>query len=451
MLDFSLTEAQLALQATARKFALEKLLPIIHNYDIIGKTPIFAIEEAWKTGIMNLGIPKEYGGKGYGLIEEAIAVEEVAAVCPGMATSIFANSLGEEPIIMCKNEALKKDVLTDLIKNFGLISFATSEPNMGSDVAGMICKAEKDGDGYVLKGKKYWITNAGLAKYITVFANTDPKERHKGICAFLVRTDRPGVKTGRPIEKMGHRTSNTVSVKLDGYRVPKEDVIAEPGEGFKLAMKTFSRTRPIIGAMATGLARSAMEYGLHYVKKRKAFGQKLEEFQGIQFMLAEMFQKVETARLMTWRSAWEADSGRDPLIWASMTKFYASEIALQVASDALQFFGGYGYTKMMPIEKLFRDAKLYQIYEGTTQVQKIILSRFVLNEYKPTVPPLEDIPFKPITEDVKEEIDHLMEPITTKEGVKAWRCRQCGHIHYGPEPPEECPVCHYPKGAFKQV
>ncbi|MHA1658457.1 MAG: acyl-CoA dehydrogenase family protein, partial [Promethearchaeota archaeon] len=291
----------------------------------------------------------------------------------------------------------------------------------------------------------------GIAKYSSVFANADPKSRHKGIGAFLIRMDNEGVEVGRHIEKMGHRCSNTTVLNFKNYRVPVDDVMAEPGKGFYLAMKTFSKTRPIIGAMATGLARSAMEYAIHYVKKRKAFGQKLADFQSLQFLIAEMYQKVETARLMTYKSCWDADTGRDPLLWASMTKLYASEIALEVASDALQCFGGYGYCKGFPIEKLFRDAKLYQIYEGTSQIQKLIISRHALSTYEPVMPPIDDIPFAPVDEDYEEKLEYFNDIKNSKDAKKAWRCRICGHIHYGNDPPEECPVCKFPKGVFKEV
>ena len=450
-MDFSLTEEQKKLQMKAREFALNKILPVVHKYDDIGITPIHVIEEAWKASLMNLDIPKKYGGNEYGLLESALVVEEFAAAGPGMTTSIFANGLGEEPLLMSGNEALIEEICKDLIQNFGLISFATSEPVMGSDVGGMMCKAEKDGDEWVLNGKKYWITNAGLAKYIFLFANADPKSRNKGICGFLIRTDQDGIETGRHIEKMGHRLSNTTVVNLKDYRVPPGDVLAEPGKGFGLAMKTFARTRPIIGAMATGLARSALEWAIHYVKKRKAFGKFLSDFQVLQFKIAEMYQKVETSRLMTWRSCWDADNGRDPLLWASMTKFYATEMALEVANDALQCYGGYGYTKYMPIEKLFRDAKLYQIYEGTTQIQKLIISRHALGAYEPVMPPIEDVPYAPIDEEWKQKAEHLDDIYKSKGAKKAWRCRICGHIHYGDEHPEECPVCKYPKDVFKEV
>lgn len=450
-MDFSLTKEQEAIRQKAREFSLKKLLPIVHKYDDLGITPVHIIKEAYKENLMNAGIPKKYGGLEYGLLEEALITEEWSSAAPGMATTLNGNFLGEEPLIMCDNEQLKEEVLTDLIKNFGIICFATSEPNMGSDVAGMMCKVEKDGNDYIINGKKYWITNAGIAKYSSVFANADPKSRHKGIGAFLVRMDKEGVEVGRHIEKMGHRCSNTTVLNFKNYRVPVDDVMAEPGKGFYLAMKTFSKTRPIIGAMATGLARSAMEYAIHYVKKRKAFGQKLADFQSLQFLIAEMYQKVETARLMTYKSCWDADTGRDPLLWASMTKLYASEIALEVASDALQCFGGYGYCKGFPVEKLFRDAKLYQIYEGTSQIQKLIISRHALSTYEPVMPAIEDIPYAPMDEDWRGHTEYWDDIDNSKGANKSWRCRICGHIHYGEDPPEECSVCKFPKGVFKEV
>ncbi|MFX1238112.1 MAG: acyl-CoA dehydrogenase family protein [Promethearchaeota archaeon] len=450
-MDFSLSSKQKELQQKAREFSLKWLLPTVHKYDELGITPMHVIKEAWKAGLMNLSIPKKHGGEEVGLLEQALVVEEMAAAAPGMATTINGNSLGLEPLLMCNNNQLIAEISEDLLKNPNIICFATSEPNMGSDVAGMICKADSDGDDWILNGKKYWITNAGIAKYASVFANTDPKSRHKGICAFLVRMDKEGVETGISIEKMGHRCSNTTVIKFDNYRVPKEDVMEVPGKGFGLAMKTFSITRPIIGAMATGLARSAMEYAIHYVKKRRAFGQKLAEFQALQFKLAECYQKVETARLMTWRACWDADTGKDPLLWASMTKYYASEIAIEVASESLQCFGGYGYTKMMPIEKLFRDAKLYQIYEGTTEIQKLIISRHVLGAYEPAMPALENVPFAPIDEDFDDELESFNDIKKSKNAKKTWRCRICGHIHYGDKPPEECPVCKFPKEVFNEV
>ena len=268
---------------------------------------------------------------------------------------------------------------------------------MGSDVAGMRCKAEKQGDDYILNGTKYWITNAGVADYMTVFATVDPEKRHEGIGAFLVEKEWEGVSVGDAHPETRPACSNTAGINFKNVRVPKENVIAEPGKGFVLAMKTFSRTRPIIGAFAVGAARSAMEFAIDYAKKRRAFGTKLSNFEAIQFKIAEMYQKVETSRLLVWKGAWEADNGIDPTISASIAKFYATEAAMEVVNDALQIFGGYGYTKMFPFEKLLRDIRLFSIYEGTSEVQRLIVAGYVLNSYKPVMPPLEDLPLIPGT------------------------------------------------------
>ncbi len=441
MLQFELSPEQKALQAKVREFAIREILPAVWRYDETGEIPLFLLKKAFDAGLMNGDIPVKYGGQGLGLMDAAILTEEIAAACPGVATSIFDNSLGFAPLILCENEPLREKYLPVIAREFKRICFATSEPTMGSDVAGMRCKAEKTDDGYILNGTKYWITNAGVADYMTVFATIDPEKQHAGIGAFLVEKEWEGVSVGKPIPKLGQRCSNTAGISLKNVRVPKENIIAEPGEGFVLAMKTFSRTRPIIGAFAVGAARSAMEFAIDYAKKRRAFGTKLSNFEAIQFKIAEMYQKVETSRLLVWKGAWEADSGIDPTINASIAKFYATEAAMEVVNDALQIFGGYGYTEMFPIEKLLRDIRLFSIYEGTSEVQRLIVSGYVLNSYQPVMPPLEDLPLIRETD--------LNDP--TAKGAPAWRCRMCGHIHYGEEPPEECPSCFFPKTAFKKV
>jgi acyl-CoA dehydrogenase len=233
-----------------------------------------------------------------------------------------------------------------------------------------------------------------------------------------------------------------VGINFKNVRVPKENVMAPPGEGFVLAMQTFSRTRPAIGAFAVGMARSAMEFATDYAKKRRAFGTKIANFQAIQHKIAEMYQKVETSRLLVWKAAWEADNQIDPTISASIAKFYATEAALEVANEALQIFGGYGYTKMFPIEKLLRDTRLYRIYEGTSEVQRYIVSGYAMNVYQPVMPPLEDLP-------IHREMD--LAGAEDKEGATVWRCRVCGYVHYGDEPPDECPYCFFPQSAFKKV
>lgn len=444
MLDFRLSPEQLDLQQKARKFALEEILPVAWYYDDQDDTPLQILEKAFKAGIINGDIPKKYGGKGFGLLESVILTEELSAACPGLATSIFDNSLGMEPLKLSKNEALKKKYFPKIKKDFKLICFATSEPTMGSDVSGIRCRAEKDGEDFILNGTKYWVTNGGISDYMSIFATVDPDTQHEGICAFLVEKDWEGVSIGRRIPKLGQRASNTVGINFKDVRVPKENIMAPPGEGFSLAMQTFARTRPAIGAFAVGTARSAMEFAIDYAKKRRAFGTKIANFQAIQHKIAEMYQKVETSRLLVWKAAWEADQGMDPTISASIAKFYTTEVCLEVANEALQIFGGYGYTKMFPVEKLLRDARLFRIYEGTSEIQRYIVSGYAMNVYQPVMPPLEDLP-------IHRELD-ILDPDQAESGkTTIWRCRICGHVHYGDEAPEECPYCFFPKTAFKEV
>jgi acyl-CoA dehydrogenase len=443
MLDFTLTPEQLELQKRARHFAKSEILPIVSYFDEVDVMPLFILKRAYEAGLMNLGIPVQYGGKGLGLIDQAIVVEEIAAACVGMATSIFDNSLGSEPVIMSSNESVKQ-YLPKIANTFKLISFATSEPLMGSDVSGIQCRAEQDGSDWILTGTKYWITNGGYADYFSVFATADSERGYKGICAFLVEKEWDGITISNPIPKMGLKTSNTAGLHFNKVRVPEENVLAPPGEGFLLAMKTFARTRPIIGAFATGAARSAMEYALHHAKKRRAFNEEIKNFEAIQFKIAEMYQKVETARLLTWKAAWEADSGLDPLVAASISKFYGTEAAFEVVDQALQILGGYGYSTFFPIEKIYRDIRVLRIYEGTSEIQRILISRHAVNQYELVMPPLEDLP-RIRAEDPEK---------ASKEGIKGektFRCRICGYTHYGEELPEKCPYCGFPQTVFKQV
>ena len=387
-MDFFLTERQKELQEKAREFAIREVLPVARKYDESEEFPIDVIKKAHEEGLLNLAIPKKYGGPGYGLLDACIVVEEISAACPGIATSIFDNNLGAEPIIIGGNEEQKERILTDIIKNFKLIAFATSEPGIGSDVAGMKCRAEKDGDGYILNGNKFWITNGGFADYIIVFATIDPEKKHKGIGAFIVDAKSDGVRLGKHIPKLGQRASNTVAVGLKNVKIPKENVLAKPGRGFVLAMQTFAHTRPAIGAFAVGCARSAMEYAIDYANRRKAFGREIGKYQAIQFKIAEMYKDIEAARLLTYKAAWEADQGIDNNLSSSVAKAFASDIVMKVTMEAIQIFGGFGYLRTYPVEKLFRDAKLYQIYEGTSEIQRIIISRFVMKQYRHAMPPL---------------------------------------------------------------
>ena len=440
MLGFQLSPEQVAIRDRARAFMLKEILPVAWRADAQNETPLPLLRKAWEQGIMNADIPAEYGGQGRGLVDNVLITEELAAGCAGLATSIFDNSLGMEPLRLCGNPALKAKIFPRLVREPTFICFATSEPTMGSDVAGIRCRATPDGDDYVLNGTKYWITNGGVADYISVFATVDPALRHEGICAFLVEKEWAGVTIGRRIPKLGQRGSETVGIRLDHVRVPRANVLAPPGEGFVLAMKAFGRTRPAIGAFAVGAARSAMEFAIDYARRRQAFGSRIGEFQAIQHKIADMVQKVETARLLVWKAAWEADQGLDPTIAASVAKLYSSEIAFEIANEALQIFGGYGYTRLFPIEKILRDCRLFRIYEGTSEIQRQILAGHAMKAYRPVMPPLEELP-----------VGTPGEAEGPEAGGKAWRCRMCGHVHYGDAPPEECPYCFYPKTAFKPV
>jgi len=444
MLNFDLSERQQQIKQQAREFALNRVLPVAAYYDERDETPVEILKEAYQAGVSTGMIPEAYGGQGYGLVDGCLVVEEIAAACPGIATSLFDNSLGMEPLILCDNEAAKKKYLSKFANAFNLIGFATSEPTMGSDVSGIRCQAAEDGDDYILNGTKYWVTNGGIADYFTIFATVDPEKKHEGICAFLVEKQWDGVEVGRAIPKLGQRNSNTAGVHFNNVRVPKENMLAPPGEGFLLAMRTFSHTRPSIGAFAVGAARSAMEFAMDYAKKRRAFGSRLSNFQAIQFKIAEMYQKIETSRLLVWKAAWEADNEIDPTISASISKMYATESATQVANEALQILGGYGYTRFYPVEKLLRDMRVYPIYEGTSEIQRMIIGGHVLTNYEPVMPALEDLPLH--REHHPDELG-----IEGRPETNAWRCRLCGYVHYGEEPPEQCPYCFFPDSAFKQV
>ncbi len=468
-MDFNLTDTQKALQKKAREFAIKEVLPVSFSYDEHEIMPMDVIKKAWKAGLTNLGVPKEYGGQGYGLMEAVIVVEEIAAACPGTATSIFDNDLGAGPIVIGGNEEQKNRVLKDITENFKLIAFATSEPGMGSDVAGMQCRAEKaENGGYILNGTKYWITNAGHSDYITVFATVDPEKKHRGIAAFIVPNDYEGVKTGPHIPKLGQRASNTCSVVLKDVRIPKENVLAKPGRGFLLAMQTFQNTRPAVAAFAIGCARSAMEYSIDYSQKRKTFGRPIGNYQGIQFKLAEMYKDIEAARLLTYKAAWEGDQGLDSNLTSSMAKAFASDVGMNVTTEAIQVFGGYGYIRTFPVEKLFRDAKLYQIYEGTSEIQRIVIARFIMKKYQHAMPNLFEIPRVEIQVEKKTEKTIAKVEKSSAELGGRWKCLICAYVYdpvngdpdsgIAPGTPFEdipddwfCPVCGSDKSNFAKI
>jgi acyl-CoA dehydrogenase len=379
-MDFHLSDEQLALQETARRFAKEEIAPKAAEYDQSGEFPREIMKKAWELGLSSTCIPPEHGGVGLGVMDSCLATEELSWGCSGMATSIMCNDLGLMPVLVGGSEEQKAEWLGTCASDFKMISFCLSEPDAGSDVAGIQLLAEKDGDDYVLNGTKCWITNGGVADIYTVFATLDRGSRHKGICAFVLPSNTPGVTPGKKEDKMGQRASDTCVIHFDNVRVPAAQRLGQEGEGFKIAMRTLDRTRPPIGALATGIARRAMDESVAYAKERKAFGFPIAGFQAVQFMLADMAKDIEAGRLLTMQSAWMVDQGLRAAKMSSFAKCFATDTAMRVTTDAVQVFGGNGYTKEYPVEKLMRDAKLMQIYEGTNQIQRLVIARELLKE-----------------------------------------------------------------------
>ena len=377
-MDFALSDEQQALQATSRRFAREEIAPVAAQHDHSGEFPRSLIEKAWELGLCNTVIPEAHGGLGLGSIDACLIIEEIAWGCSGVATSVAANDLALMPIVVAGSPAQKQEWLPRFIEAPLLASFCLSEPGAGSDVAGLQLHAEKDGDAYVLAGTKCWITNGGEADVFTVFATLDRDSRHKGICAFVVEADARGIGVGKKEDKMGQRASDTRVIHFDGVRVPASQRLGAEGEGFAVAMQTLDRSRPPIAALATGIAQRALDEARGYALERRAFGQPIADFQAVQFMLADMAKQIEASRLLTWQSAWLVDRGLRASKHSSMAKCFATDTAMQVSTDAVQVFGGNGYTKEYPVEKLMRDAKLMQIYEGTNQIQRLVIARELL-------------------------------------------------------------------------
>ena len=377
-MDLSFTEEQEALVTTAREWTRKDVIPKAGHWDETGEFPKDVFKRAWETGLMNIEIPEAYGGLGGSCLDNCLVQEEVAFGCAGINTSMSANSLGAMPLLIAGSNAQKKEYLSRLTKEPLFTAYCCSEPDAGSDVAGMRTRVTKHGDDYVLNGQKRWITNGGVANFYTVFATFDPAMKHKGIACFVVDADNPGVKAGRKENKMGQRASNTTDVIFEDCKIPKSALIGPEDGGFKVAMKTFDRSRPWIAAMAAGVIRRCLEESRNYALERKTFGVAIAQHQAIQFMLAEMAIAYETTRLLTHKAAWQVDKGDLSAITSAYAKAYGADAAMKCATDAVQIFGGYGYTKEYPVEKLMRDAKLFQIYEGTSQIQRVVIARNVL-------------------------------------------------------------------------
>jgi acyl-CoA dehydrogenase len=374
-MSFDFTEEQLALVQTARDFTRKEIIPVAGELDENSEFPRQILERAWETGLLNVEIPEQYGGLGLGCFENCLLQEEIAYGCTGVNTSLTANLLGAMPVMIAGSDAQKQKYLGRLTAEPIFAAYCCSEPDAGSDVAGISTKVEKVGDGYVLNGQKRWITNGGVASWYTVLATFDKSKRHKGIAMFVVDADAPGVKPGRKENKLGQRCSNTTDVIFEDVELGKEALVGREDQGFKVAMMTFDRSRPWIAAGAAGLIRRALDESRDYALERKTFGMPIAQHQSIQNMLADMAVSYEATRLLCHKAATAVDRGQLDSIVSSYAKLYGADSAMKAATDAVQVFGGYGYTKEYPVEKLMRDAKLLQIYEGTSQIQRMVIAR----------------------------------------------------------------------------
>ncbi len=380
MPSFDFSEEQQQLIDTAREFARKEIVPVAGQLDEEGTFPRDICKKGWETGLMNCEIPEAYGGLGLSCLSHCLVLEEISYGCTGVNTTMAGNMLGAMPLILAGTEEQKKHYFGRLLAEPIFAAYCCSEPDAGSDVAGMKTKFKKVGDEYVMTGQKRWITNGGVASFYTVFARAEGTERHKGITCFVVDRDTPGVSVGKKENKMGQRAPNTTDVIFEDVKLTKKNLVGAEGEGFKVAMRTFDRSRPWIAAGASGLIRRALEESRKYALERKAFGVPIAQHQAVQFMLAEMAIAYESTRLLCHKAAWSIDQGKLDSIVSSYAKAYGADAAMRVATDAVQIFGGYGYTKDYPVEKLMRDAKLLQIYEGTSQIQRMVIARNVLAE-----------------------------------------------------------------------
>lgn len=365
-----------------RKFVQQEILPNCAKFDESGDFPREIINKAWEAGLMNIAIPEKFGGMGLGVLGDVIINEEMGAGCLGMTTSIAVNTLATYPIILGGTDAQINEFVVPFLSSPKLAAFCLTEPGSGSDAGSLSTTAKEDGDFYVVNGSKMWITNAGHADLFTVFCTANKELKTKGIMCLAIPANTPGITLGKHENKLGQRASDTRAITFENVRVPKKNLIGKVGEGFKIAMRTLDRTRPPIAAGAVGAARAAMTYAKNYAKERKQFGQPIANFQGIQFMLADMAVKIESGRLLCHKAAWLLDQGQDELggYYSALAKRHSADMAMEVATDAVQIYGGYGYTKEYPVEKIMRDVKLVQIYEGTSQVQKIVIARHLLKD-----------------------------------------------------------------------
>ncbi|MCI0496451.1 acyl-CoA dehydrogenase family protein [candidate division KSB1 bacterium] len=380
-MDYFLTETQLELQKLARKIAMEKVRPVAAHYDKTGEFPWELVKLFAELDFFRIWIEEEYGGMGGGVMELVLVTEELSRACGGVALAVAASALGSFPVVISGSKHQKEKYLPDLADGKYLAAFCLTEPEAGSDAGAIKTKAVRDGDYYILNGKKHFITNGGVAKLYTVIASTDPSKGSRGATAFIVEEGTAGLSYGKEEDKMGIRASATSEVIFEDCKIPVENRIGEEGQGFIVAMKTLDKSRPGVAAQALGIAQGALDLAIDYARQREQFGQPIISFQAIQFMLADMATQVEATRALIYAISKMIDSGAKNIAKESaMCKVLASDVAMKVTTDAVQIFGGYGYMRDYPIEKFMRDAKITQIYEGTNQIQRMVIARNIIRE-----------------------------------------------------------------------
>src|SRR5215211_1965984 len=378
MLDFTLTEEQRNIRELAHDFAETEIRPVAWEYDRDATWPEQIISRAWGVGLMNTQLPEKYGGAGASYVDGVLISEELAWGCAAIGTTLGTNELAAAPVLLGGSEKIKSEYLGMLTEAPKLASFCLTEPDAGSDVSAMRTTAVRRGDKYVINGSKVFISNGGYADWYTVYAKTDKEAGHRGISAFVVPRELDGVTVDKKEDKLGQRASDTAMISFSDVEIPADYLIGEENKGFKLAMMTLDRTRPGVAAMAVGIANAAFEFARDYAKERVQFGVPIAMHQAIQFMIADMATKIEAARLLTWHAATQLDQGKRNTLISSHAKRFAADTAMEVTVDAVQVYGGYGFIKEYPVEKLMRDAKIMQLYEGTSQIQRLVIAREVL-------------------------------------------------------------------------
>jgi acyl-CoA dehydrogenase len=387
-LNFTLTQEQKAMQELARTFAREEMMPLAVSHDRSGEYPQGIFRKAWELGLVNLHVPEQFGGAGMHAVDGVVVGEELAYACTGMSTAMEANGLASAPVIIAGTDAQKKEYLGRLIAAPIQAAYCVTEPGAGSDVAGLKTRAVKKGDEWLISGSKMWITNGGVANWYFVLARTGGAAEGPGsaFTAFIVDRDTPGITVGKKENNMGQRCSDTRGITFEDVRVPARNMLGTEGKGFKIAMGAFDFTRPPVASGAVGLARRATDEAIKYALERRTMGKPIAQHQAVAFMIADMAAGIEAARLLTYKAAWMADQGVRNTTFASMAKLLAADHANRCATDAVQIFGGSGFNEDMPVAKLMRDAKIFQLYEGTSQIQRLIISREVFTAPAITTP-----------------------------------------------------------------